>query len=140
MEQEYSSFGEFFRAEIMPGMIRGIEPAMDHLRRTNPEQWLRIAMRLRNLGSYDRVEQQREVIEAFRGLVQEISNGLLESVPEYVRLHDQAMEAHFVRHGIELDDLLHKHPSAEPMSTGDAVDAQMRAWGINFKVNPDDQR
>ncbi len=137
---KFPDFGAFFRAEIMPKMIASVEPALDHLRRTNPKEWLRVAMQLQKRGPYDRVEQTKEATDAFIELIKLLASGLTESVPVFVKRNNEAMEKHFVRHGLELDDLLRRNPDEKPMSTSESVEAQMRAWGVTFKVNPDDKR
>lgn len=136
--EEFSDFGAFFRAQIMPELVRQIEPALNHLRRTDKQTWLKIAMELRRRGGYDRIEQMREQADMFQGLIDTIAEGLKTSIPEFVRQHTLALEQHFYRHGQELDDLLRKSPDTEPMSARESVDAQLGAMGIKF--NPNDNR
>lgn len=135
---KYKDFGEFFRAEIMPDLIRHIEPALNQLRRSDPKEWLRIATELRQRGSYDRLEEMHDQEDALKALIDMIQTGLLASVPEFVRQYNLAMEQHYHEHGLELDDMMRKHPNAEPMSAKESIDAQLRAMGI--KINPDDPR
>ncbi len=135
---EYGNFGAFFRARIMPDLIKQIDPALNHLRQTNPQEWLRIAMELRQRGCYDRVEQLREEEDAIKSLIELINEGLMNSVPAFVKQHTIALERHYVQHGQELDDLMRSSPGVDPMSGSESVDAQLRAMGI--KINPEDKR
>lgn len=135
---EFKDFGELFRTLILPELIKHIDPALDHLRRKQPDEWLRIAMELQKRGSYDRIEQQREQEDVIRSLLDILAKGLQDSVPEFVQQHTLALERHFYQHGQELDDLLRKSPNAKPMSAQESVDAQLRAMG--FGVNPNDKR
>lgn len=135
---EFDDFGEFFRQHILPDLIKHIDPALDHLRRKDPQEWLRIATELRKRGSYDRVERMREAEDATKELIELIRAGLVSSVPEFVRLHTIALEKHYMKHGLELDDLLRKSPAPAPMSARESVDAQIKAMG--FTVDPTDKR
>lgn len=132
---KFEDFGAFFRAHIMPDIVRNIGSALDYLRKKDPQEWLRIAMELRKRGSYDRVEQMREQEDAIKGLIEMISAGLMDLVPEFIRQHTLELERHYCQHGLELDDLLRKTPSPKPMNASESVDAQLRAWGYNPKPN-----
>lgn len=138
---EYDDFGQFFRKEILPDLIRRIDPALNHLRRTDPQQWLRIAMEMRKRGGYDRIEQMREMGDGLEAIIKMLADGLKESIPEFVRLHTEAVEHHYVQHGLELDDLLRKSPPQDPMTPQQSVEAQLRAMGVDLgKINPNDSR
>lgn len=138
---EYGDFGEFFRKEMLPDLIKRIEPALDHLRRTDPQQWLRIAMEMRKRGGYDRIEQMKEMGDGLEAIIKMLADGLKESIPEFVRQHTQAVERHYVQHGLELDDLLRRSPAQEPMTPQQSVEAQLRAMGVDLgKINPSDNR
>lgn len=135
---KYKSYGDFFRKEILPDLIRRVDPALDHLRRTDPKQWQRIAMEMRKRGGGNRVEQMKGMSEGLEAIVNMIADGLKESIPEFVRQHTLAVERHYVQHGLELDDMLGRSPKSEPMTAQESVEAQLRAMG--FGINPNDTR
>src|SRR5690349_1670766 len=88
---EPEPFGQYFREEILPKLIAGVDSEFNDLRTTDPQQWKRIAQKMIRQGPYDRIEEIRDMEAAFEDILRMVADGLKESIPEIVRQLKQAV-------------------------------------------------
>ena len=131
-EDHERKFEDFFQQKVIRNMPRMIEELLNQVRQADPEKWLELATALRKLGPYDRIEKTKDRAEEVAAALDELTRLIRLQLPNLTKVCLEAAEDHFVRHGIELDVMIQKHPVQDPLQ-GQSVEDLLRDLHINWK-------
>jgi hypothetical protein len=109
---------------------------LEALRRKYPRQWLALARAVQKFGPYDRIERKKERAEMEVAAIEAMLDFFQRHATTMAEAELLTVESHFVRHGLELDDLLRQHPSAEPTDR-QAVDQLLRSMKMRWQSEPE---